>query len=77
MKICFIQKVCMNFFYMPKKTIQSLLKMADMLHVDVEDAVILNDNHRLKNTPELLFMEQNLFMGRGRKNIMKSQRIYT
>ena len=37
-----------ELFHMPKKTIQSLLKMADMLHVDVEDAVILNDNHRLK-----------------------------
>ncbi|MFR2033884.1 MAG: PD-(D/E)XK nuclease family protein [Agathobacter sp.] len=56
-----------ELFYMPKKTIQSLMKMADMLHVDVEDAVILNDNHRLKNAPELLFMEQNLFRKRQKK----------
>lgn len=50
-----------ELFDMPKKTIRSLMDMADFLKVPVEEPVILEENYRLKDKKELLFMEQNLF----------------
>ena len=52
-----------NFFSMSKKTVSVLMKMAEELHVTVEEPVVLSDgkNHRYKNAPSLYFMEQNLF----------------
>ncbi len=50
-----------ELFDMPKKTIRSLMDMADFLKVSVEEPVILEENYRLKDKKELLFMEQNLF----------------
>ena len=48
---------------MSKKTVSVLMKMAEELHVTVEEPVVLSDgkNHRYKNAPSLYFMEQNLF----------------
>jgi ATP-dependent helicase/nuclease subunit B len=52
-----------ELFSMSKKTVSVLMKMADELHIDVEEPVVLSDgkNHRYKNAPSLYFMEQNLF----------------
>ena len=52
-----------ELFFMSKKTVSVLMKMADELHIDVEEPVVLSDgkNHRYKNAPSLYFMEQNLF----------------
>ncbi len=50
-----------ELFDMPKKTVRSLMDMADFLKVPVEEPVILEENYRLKDKKELLFMEQNLF----------------
>lgn len=50
-----------ELFDMPKKTVKSLTEMAGFLAVEVEEPVILADNYRLKESAELLFMEQNLF----------------
>ena len=52
-----------ELFSMSKKTVSVLMKMAEELHVTVEEPVVLSDgkNHRYKNAPSLYFMEQNLF----------------
>lgn len=50
-----------ELFDMPKKTVRSLMDMAQFMAVEVEEPVILSENHRLKDKKELLFIEQNLF----------------
>ena len=52
-----------ELFAMSKKTVSVLLKMAEELHVEVKEPVVLSDGkkHRYKNAPSLYFMEQNLF----------------
>lgn len=52
-----------ELFAMSKKTVEVLLKMAEELHIPVEDPVILKDaeKKRYKNAEALFFMEQNLF----------------
>ena len=54
-----------ELFAMSKKTVASLLKMADMLHVEVKDPVIIPAGKRHEHTPQLHFMEQNLFRPSG------------
>lgn len=56
-----------ELFDMPKKTIKSLSLMANDLGVEIEDAIILKENFRLKKSPQLLFMEQNLFRRKQEK----------
>ena len=52
-----------ELFAMSKKTVSVLLKMAEELHVEVKEPIVLSDGkkHRYKNAPSLYFMEQNLF----------------
>lgn len=52
-----------ELFAMSKKTIQTLLKTADELHIPIEEPVVLKNGERLRyqNAPALFFMEQQLF----------------
>lgn len=50
-----------ELFSMSKKTVASLLKMADRLHVEIKEPVIIPAGKRYEHTPQLHFMEQNLF----------------
>lgn len=52
-----------ELFYMPKKTIDSLMKMSLNLHVEVCEPIVLEGKKefRYKNSEELFFLEQNLF----------------
>ena len=50
-----------ELFAMSKKTVTSLMKMADNLHVEIKDPVIIPAGKRYEQTPQLHFMEQNLF----------------
>lgn len=56
-----------ELFAMSRKTIQSLLKIADGLHISVEEPVVMENGEtlRYRNAPELFFMEQNLFRPAG------------
>ena len=58
-----------ELFSMSKKTVSVLMKMAEELHIKIEDPVILSSgkNLRYKNAPSLFFMEQNLFRPYYRK----------
>lgn len=58
-----------ELFYMPKKTIRSLMKMAGDLHVDVAEPVVLQGkkDYRFKESEEMFFLEQNLFRKNGKK----------
>lgn len=58
-----------ELFAMSKKTVEVLMKMAQDLHVEVEEPVLLNDagDKRYKNAKALFFMEQNLFRPTYRK----------
>lgn len=52
-----------ELFYLTKKTVQSLSKMADELQISILKPVLLGDsrNKRFCDAPALSFMEQNLF----------------
>ena len=55
-----------ELFAMSKKTVKSLISMADELHVQVEEPVVLKKGWRYEQSKvsqesELFFMEQNLF----------------
>ncbi len=58
-----------ELFYMPKKTIRALTKMAGELHVDVLEPVVLEGKkeYRFKESDEMFFLEQNLFRKNGSK----------
>ena len=53
-----------ELFAMSKKTIASLLKMVDRLHVKIEEPIIMPAGKRYEHAPQLAFMEQNLFRSR-------------
>ena len=69
-----------ELFAMSKKTISSLLNIAQERKVPVEEPVVLKDgaNLRYKNAPGLFFMEQNLFRvrKRGQKNTGEEVRLF-
>ena len=52
-----------ELFDLSKRTIMSLMKMAQQLHVPVQEPVVLSgsEKKRFLNAPDLSFMEQNLF----------------
>lgn len=52
-----------ELFDMPKKTIEILLKLAEITHIPVKDPVVLGgaEKKRFIKAPNLAFMEQNLF----------------
>lgn len=52
-----------NIFFLSKETIAKLVMIADLDKIKVEEHIILNDkdNYRLKDAPDLSFLEQNLF----------------
>ena len=50
-----------ELFAMSKKAVTSLMKMADCCHVEIKDPVIIPPGKRFERTPQLHFMEQNLF----------------
>ena len=58
-----------ELFALSKKTILSLMKMAEDLHVQVMEPVVMTDSahKRFKLAPALAFMEQNLFRPRPAK----------
>jgi ATP-dependent helicase/nuclease subunit B len=59
-----------ELFYLSKKTIASLSRMAQEMQVEILDPVVLGDsaNRRFLHAPDLSFMEQNLFRVRAQKN---------
>lgn len=58
-----------ELFYLSKKTIRSLTKIAKEKHVEISDPVLLGKGqvYRFKDTPVLGFLEQNLFRRRRGK----------
>ncbi len=52
-----------ELFDMPKRTIRTLLDLAQQTHIKVCEPIVLSDGNkkRFANAPELYFMEQNLF----------------
>lgn len=58
-----------ELFALSKKTILSLMKMAEDLHVPVAEPIVLTDSahKRFCRAPALAFMEQNLFRLRSQK----------
>lgn len=58
-----------ELFYLSKKTIRTLMRMAESLHVEVSAPVVLGESadRRFANAPALAFMEQNLFRPYYRK----------
>jgi ATP-dependent helicase/nuclease subunit B len=59
-----------ELFYLSKKTIASLTRMAEETQVEVQEPVVLGDsrNRRFSHAPNLSFMEQNLFRSRAQKS---------
>lgn len=57
-----------ELFAMSKKTVEVLSKMAQELHVEIEEPILMptGKERRYKNAPALFFMEQNLFRSRGK-----------
>lgn len=55
-----------ELFAMSKKTVASLLKMAQQSHIEMEEPVILTSGRRYEGAPQLAFMEQNLFRAGNR-----------
>ncbi len=56
-----------ELFAMSKKTVKSLLTMAEELHVEIEEPIVLTGGKRYGQAKALHFMEQNLFR-LGREN---------
>lgn len=52
-----------ELFDMPKKTIRTLMELAQQTHTEILEPIIITggDTKRFKNAPALYFMEQNLF----------------
>ena len=52
-----------ELFYLSKKTIQTLMQMAERLHVEVLEPIVLEGSadKRFAKAPDLAFLEQNLF----------------
>ena len=52
-----------ELFYLSKKTIQTLMQMAEWLHVEVLEPIVLEGSadKRFAKAPDLAFLEQNLF----------------
>ncbi len=52
-----------ELFYLSKKTISSLMQMAEQADIEVSEPVVLTDSNRKRyiDSPDLAFMEQNLF----------------
>ena len=52
-----------ELFYLSKKTIQTLMQMAERLHVEVLEPIVLEGcaDKRFAKAPDLAFLEQNLF----------------
>lgn len=59
----FHSKGVQELFDMPKKTIRTLMDLAEETHTQVEEPVVITggDKKRFKDAPALYFMEQNLF----------------
>ncbi len=59
----FQQGKIQDLFDMPKKTIHTLVEIAQKQYIEIKDPIVLSDNakKRFKNAPELAFMEKNLF----------------
>ncbi len=66
-----------ELFYLTKKTIRSLMRMAEELRVEVKEPVVLDGSgqKRFANAPALAFMEQNLFRPNFRKDRRKPAEI--
>ncbi len=58
-----------ELFYMPKKSMKVLMDIANAVHVEIEEPVVLggDKNYRLQNNEQLFFMEQNLFRRKTKK----------
>lgn len=67
-----------ELFALSKKTVISLMKIADALHVPVHEPVVLSDSakKRFAQAPSLAFLEQNLFRGRQEKMKEKPKEIH-
>jgi len=58
-----------NIFFLSKETISTLIEIAEKQQVNVENHILLNDDdcYRLKNSPDLSFLEKNLFRFNGKR----------
>jgi len=58
-----------NIFFLSKETIAKLMEIAEKQQVKIEKHIILNDTdcYRLKDSPDLSFLEKNLFRFNGRR----------
>lgn len=67
-----------ELFYLSKKTIHTLMQMADHLHVEVLEPIVLEDSadKRFVKAPDLAFLEQNLFRVSAAKTDREVQQIH-
>jgi len=58
-----------NIFFLSKETIAKLTEIAEKQQVKIENHIILNDAdcYRLKDSPDLSFLEKNLFRFNGKR----------
>ena len=57
-----------NLFYMTKDTVAHLYKICDEQHINIENAVMIDDDNtsRFKSSKELAFLEKNIFRAGSR-----------
>lgn len=67
-----------ELFYLSKKTIHSLMQMAELLHVEVLDPIVMegSDRRRFQKAPDLAFLEHNLFRTGAPKDKEDVQQIH-
>ena len=73
----FHSKGMQELFDMPKKTIHTLMDLAQQTHTAVEDPVVITggENKRFKDAPSLYFMEQNLFRSTYQRKFGETEEI--
>lgn len=73
----FHSKGMQELFNMPKKTLRSLMDIAQQTHTEVLDPVIITggDKKRFKDAPALYFMEQNLFRVSSQRQFGQTEEI--
>ncbi|MBQ3559843.1 MAG: helicase-exonuclease AddAB subunit AddB [Agathobacter sp.] len=73
----FHSKGMQELFDMPKKTIRTLVDLAQQTHTEVEEPVVITggEKKRFKDAPALYFMEQNLFRSTYQRKVGETEEI--
>lgn len=73
----FHSKGMQELFDMPKKTIRTLMELAQQTHTEVLDPVVITggEKKRFKDAPALYFMEQNLFRSSYQRKFGETEEI--